>query len=335
MFEAVVLTCALLSPDACREALVPGFAAATEADCAARLTAAGQEGRCKPAGQPLDVTEVAPGIFVHLGQVAVPNPQNRGDVSNMGFVIGQTGVAVIDTGGAAWIGEALWRSIRARTDLPVTHVILTHMHPDHIFGTRVFEAAGAEVVGHARLERAILDRRQNYLTSLERLVSPKHFAGSAAPSVTQEIEAEGRIDLGGRSLRVQAWDSAHSVADLTVLDEATGTLFAGDLVFHRHAPALDGSLRGWQAVLAELSETEVRRIIPGHGGPVLAWPSGFGDTARYLDTLARDTSHAINQGHRLGQAVEEIGEDEAAEWDLFDDYNKRNATQAFTELEWE
>jgi quinoprotein relay system zinc metallohydrolase 2 len=290
---------------------------------------------CRAAGEVLEVAEVAPGVFAHLGQVAEPDAGNRGDVSNLGFVIGGASVAVIDTGSAPWMGEALWRAIRARTDLPVTDVILTHMHPDHVFGTGVFMERGARVWGHAGLVRALADRQANYLESLRVLVGEAEFVGVRVPGVTDPVPERAEIDLGGRVLELRAWPVAHTGSDLTVLDRESGTLFSGDLVFDRHTPALDGSLRGWRAVLEEMQAMAVARVIPGHGGPSLDWPAGAHPLARYLTVLEHDTRAAIDQGARLSEAVKTVAQGEAGAWQLFEAYNPRNATVAFTELEWE
>ena len=80
---------------------------------------------------------------------------------------------------------------------------------------------------------------------------------------------------------------------------------------------------------------DITQIVPGHGGPVLAWPDGGADQVRYLSVLERDTRAAIDAGTRMGEAVEQIAQSEAGNWDLFQAYNPRNATVAFTELEWE
>ena len=347
MFEAIVALCLAVSDGPCRDQLLPGYEAATEAACrealqsrppalpavGAGLTRGAPT--CRPLGVALAVSEVAPGVFVHLGAVAEPDPENRGDVSNLGFVIGETGVAVIDSGSARWMGEALWRAIRAQTDLPVTHVVLTHMHPDHVLGATALAEAGAQVTGHASLARALADRQANYLESLDRLIGPADFLGTAVTPIDLAVTDRAQIDLGGRVLELTAWPAAHTGTDLTVLDRATGTLFAGDLVFHRHTPALDGSLKGWRAVLAELEAMQVQRLIPGHGGPVLDWPKDSADMARYLAVLEADTRAAIDAGTRLGEAVEQIAASEAPHWELFEAYNPRNATVAFTELEWD
>ena len=343
MFEAVILLCAQAMTEPCREQLLSGYEAISQADCEKNLVmtppllSAGHSGVpfCQPIGQALEFEEVAPSLFVHRGLIEEPNADNRGDVSNIGFIIGQDSVAVIDTGTAPWMGEAVWRAIRAETGKPVSHVILTHMHPDHTLGTVPLNLAGAQVVGHAGLERALLDRLGNYIESLGAVIGPNAYVGVGPITVDLAVETEEEIDLGGRKLILRAWPRAHTGNDLTVMDLTTGVMFTGDLVFHRHTPALDGQLIGWQRVLKQMTGLDVTQIVPGHGGPILAWPEGAEDMVRYLDVLETDARGAINKGQRLGDAVETIAQGEAGQWELFDAYNPRNATVAFTELEWE
>ncbi|MCO6382093.1 quinoprotein relay system zinc metallohydrolase 2 [Oceanicola sp. 502str15] len=337
MFEALVTLCLLGEPQICRDALVPGAEATTRAGCEAALgRLALPEGAwragapfCAARGEVLDFEEVAPGLFVHMGAVAEPDGVNRGDVSNVVFVVGREAVAVIDSGGARWVGEATWRALREVTDLPVSHVVLTHMHPDHLFGAGVF--AGAEVVGHAGLARALADRAENYEESFAGLIGAG-FVGSSVPEVTVPVDAAMEIDLGHVLLEVRAWPRAHTGTDLTV--RLGDVVIAGDLVFDRHTPALDGSVLGWLEVLDAL-EGQGARVVPGHGGPVLAMGAALAPMRRYLEVLRDDTRAAVAAGERLGEAVEHIAQGEAAHWALFDAYNKRNATVAFTELEWE
>ncbi|MCT4373657.1 quinoprotein relay system zinc metallohydrolase 2, partial [Yangia mangrovi] len=288
---------------------------------------------CRPSGEALAVTEVAPGVFVHRGAVAEPDGANRGDTANIGFVIGTRAVAVIDSGSAAWMGEALWRSIRARSALPVAYVVLTHVHPDHLLGASVFE--GAEIVAHAGLPQALARRQETYLQKFESLIGAEAFLGTRVPRVDQEVTERATLDLGGRVLDLRAWPQAHSGTDLTVLDRATGTLFAGDLVVDGHIPPLDGSLRGWQRALGELVQVPATRVVPGHGGPVLHWPDAAAPVRRYLEVLARDAAAAVSAGERLSEAVTHIAAEERDRWQLFDAFNARNSTVAFTELEWE
>lgn len=332
MFEALVTLCIAAL---CRDVLLPGYEATTQGACEAAISGRDPAPFCAPAGPALDFAEVAPGVFVHQGRVALPDEENRGDVANIGFIIGSRSVVLIDSGGSRAVGEAAWRAIRARTELPVSHVILTHMHPDHVFGATVFAEAGALVVGHAGLARALADRQENYRESLDRLIGPGPAIGTSPPRIDLPVAESASIDAGGRGLDLVAWPPAHTGTDLTVFDRTSGILFAGDLLFDRHAPALDGKLRGWQAVLADLAGQPLAGVVPGHGGPLLGWPEGALPLQHYLDVLARDTRAALDAGQRMGDAVGHIAQSEAEHWDLFDEFNARNATVAFTELEWE
>jgi glyoxylase-like metal-dependent hydrolase (beta-lactamase superfamily II) len=148
------------------------------------------------------------------------------------------------------------------------------------------------------------------------------------------VAEELTLDLGGRKLLLRAWPAAHSDNDLTVLDASSGILYAGDLVFQAHIPVLDGSIRGWLAVLDQLSAIPARRVVPGHG-PVGDWPGALADERRYLQTLASDTRALVADGKTLAKAADTAAASERSRWGLFDDYNARNATAAYSEIEWE
>lgn len=345
MFEAIVTLCALSDPSICREALVPGHEAERQAACVQmidqidldRLRGAYKVGdlRCEQLGKVADFAMVARGVFVHRGAVSDANADNIGDVANIAFVIGNSAVAVIDSGGSRMVGEQVYRAIRQQTDLPISHVILTHMHPDHVLGASLFADAGAQIVGHTKLARALQDREMAYLTNFGRLITPAHFLGTqiVLPEIT--VDDDHAIDLGNRVLSLQAWPNAHTGNDLTVGDVTSGILFTGDLVFDDHAPALDGSVLGWQKLLVSLQALPYDQIMPGHGGPILDWPGGADPLMGYLEVLVADTRAAIARGERLSLAADVIAQSQSELWELFDLFNPRNATVAFTELEWE
>ena len=128
--------------------------------------------------------------------------------------------------------------------------------------------------------------------------------------------------------------AAHSDSDLIVFDETTRTLFAGDLVFLRHIPVMDGSIRGWLETLKGLEAIPALRVVPGHG-PVSDWPAALSDERRYLSTLLSDVRRLNKNGEPIRAAADKAAASERPHWQLFDDYNARNATAAFSEIEWE
>jgi glyoxylase-like metal-dependent hydrolase (beta-lactamase superfamily II) len=147
------------------------------------------------------------------------------------------------------------------------------------------------------------------------------------------VEETLRLDLGARPLSLRAWPAAHSDSDLTVLDEQTGTLFAGDLVFLTHVPVLDGSLRGFMSAIDELRALPAKRVVPGHGA-VSGWPGALAEEQRYFQILGSDVRRLVTRGEPISAAANAAAS-ERSHWALFDDYNARNATAAFSEIEWE
>jgi len=279
----------------------------------------------------LEFVEVAPGIYLHAGKHKAISVENLDDIANIGFIVGGESVAVIDPGGSPRAGRAMRAAIREITDLPVSHVILTHVHPDHIFGAGAF-ADVKHVVAHRNFTRAIAQRGNFYLDRYRSL-----FAGSDQPLALQPTEIvsdQMEIELGGRTLVLRAHETAHTDHDLSVFDNATRTLWASDLVFAQRIPSLDGSLIGWLKVMDELAALEADLVIPGHGQPG-PWSTVALPQRRYLTRLLQETRAFIAQNKRLADAVESVAVAEREHWLLFDEHHPGNVTRAFTELEWE
>jgi quinoprotein relay system zinc metallohydrolase 2 len=283
---------------------------------------------------PLPVSELAPGTFVLEAAIALMSEGNEGGVANIGFVIGEDAVAVIDTGGSVREGLRLRAAIRARTNKPIRYVIYTHAHPDHVFGGAAFLQDGATFVGHERLPEALAARGTFYLDAYKPILGEALIGDVKLVAPTQLVRDTAELDLGGRRLMLLAWPTAHTDNDLTVLDRSSGTLFAGDLVFVDHVPIVDGSIRGFLASIDRLAGIAAWRVVPGHG-PVGAWPDALADEKRYLNRLAADVRAMIARGERLEAAAKAAAASEKSQWRLFEEYNARNATAAFAELEWE
>jgi quinoprotein relay system zinc metallohydrolase 2 len=292
--------------------------------------------RAGESGQtPLTIDEIAPGVFVHGGDIALMTRENEGAIANIGFIVGEDAVAVIDTGGSMREGEKLLAAIRRRTAKPIRYVINTHAHPDHVFGNAAFAHEGATFVGHRNLPRALATRGAYYIDAFRRIMGEETLAGVTLVPPTLTVDGETRLDLGGRVLVATAWPAAHSDNDLTVLDEKTGTLFAGDLLVVDHVPVLDGNLRGWLAVMDMIARVPAVRVVPGHGPVAVAPQPAFARQRRYLERLADDVRALVAKGVPIGLAAQTAGVSERGYWKLFEDYNARNATAAYAQIEWE
>jgi quinoprotein relay system zinc metallohydrolase 2 len=322
----------LLRPD--RRALLRGIGAL--AAFVASIPATGRKGaRAEGSAASPFALEIAPGVYAHKGHIAEYAPQNEGDVSNAGFIVGREAVAVIDTGGSAHVGARLHAAIRAVTPLPIRYVINTHMHPDHVFGNAAFEADQPAFVGHHKLARGLSARAERYLAVNRQALGEAAFAGTTIVLPTLPISETTRLDLGGRTIVLEPQTTAHTDNDLIVRDTETGTLFLGDLVFSEHTPSLDGSLLGWISVLDRLSQEPAHRVVPGHGANSMAWPDAAKPIQHYLAVIRDEIRVLIKDNRTLSDATASVGLSEKGAWQLFDDYHARNVSAAFAELEWE
>lgn len=90
--------------------------------------------------------EIDKGVFVGVRPVSYVSPV----LGNTTIVIGEKSVFVFDAAGFALQGERLVKKLEALTDLPVTHIAISHWHGDHSMGIdKVLEKyPGAEVISH-------------------------------------------------------------------------------------------------------------------------------------------------------------------------------------------
>jgi quinoprotein relay system zinc metallohydrolase 2 len=285
--------------------------------------------------QEITLREIADGVFAFQGVNELMHPANEGAICNLGVVVGADAVAVIDSGGSMAEARAFIAAITEVTSKPVRYLINTHMHPDHIFGNAAFRPLRPTIVGHRNLPAALEARGAYYLQSYHNQLGDELMEGVEIVPPTLLVDDTLELDLGGRVLQLKAWEAAHTDNDLTILDPTSGTLFAGDLVFLGHLPTIDGSLLGWLRQMEALAGIDAMRVVPGHGPAPSEWPDALDDERRYFGVLAGDLRQAIKEGTPLADAVKTAGRSEAPNWALFDEYNERNATAAYAELEWE
>lgn len=285
------------------------------------------------AAEAVGVTEVAHGVFLRRGLDADAAKGNADAIANIGFIVGKDSVLVTDSGGSLADGKWLRDEIRKTTDRPIRHVVLTHVHPDHAFGACAFLDDRPEFIGHEKLKAALQARGEFYRQKLTDVLGAENVGPVITP--TREIGKDGGdVDLGDRRLRFHAHRVAHTDCDLSMADDEARLLFPADLVFVGRIPSLDGSLIGWLKELDAIEAMRSKTIVPGHG-PLAVGSEAIGPIRRYLTALRDGVREALKGGKAVDQAIKTVAAAERPNWLLFDDYNARNVTQAYKELEWE
>jgi len=277
------------------------------------------------------INEIADGIYVRPGHHGVGFIEH--DIANIGFIVGEQCVAVIDTGGSLDEGYALKKAIQKITQTPICYVINTHVHPDHILGNLAFKSDPVKFIGHRQLAKAMALVGDTYIRRAAEFDSNVTDKIIVPPDIT--VMDTLSLDLGNRPIVITAHPVAHTDSDLSIYDQKSSILWLSDLLFIDHIPVLDGSLAGWIEQLEQLKTVPAKYVIAGHGPDHSHWPQDGNDIVRYLKVIQSETREWIANDGDLVDAPENIGQGERTLWQLFDHYHKRNVITAYTEIEWE
>ena len=282
-----------------------------------------------------EVEEVVDGLFVHFGKQEDSNMANKGDIANLGFIVGSKSIAVIDTGGTPEIGKSLLKKIKEISKLPISHIIITHSHPDHFFGTQELINNKTIVLGHEKLERALINNFEFYKNLQFNLIKQESIkqAKLIVPNQTVKVGSIETIDLGNREIEIQAWKSGHTDNDLSIYDKKT-KLFWSENIFVQRIPSIRASVKGWKSNLDETLKMDIDSIVPGHG-PLKKKNEAIEPMMNYFNRLIKE----VRKFHKTGKTLKETQNHAAPKnkerWLLFDSYHNSNVTKTYTELEWE
>lgn len=287
--------------------------------------------------QSFEINRISERSFVHFGVNEERSTKNLGDNANIGFIIGDKCVLVVDAGGSFKIGVKLREAIRSVTDKPICYVVITHAHPDHFFGASAFLKDRPKYIGHEGLYSRLKSRQQFYKKSLfEDLGKLAEGSDIIKPELIIKAGETLSLFLGStHEILIKAWRPAHTDHDLSVFDKKEGVFWTGDLLFVGHIPILDSNIKSFISVLEELYKMPIELFIPGHGVPKVNWPEAIEKQKNYFHILLEQTRNAIRSGTRLMDGVHSIGWSEKNKWINFENFHRRNVTTAWTELEWE
>jgi glyoxylase-like metal-dependent hydrolase (beta-lactamase superfamily II) len=301
--------------------------------CALRFTAAAvaMMPLALLAQETLQPEKVADRVYAFIGDAGEISAANRGFVGNSGFIVGPSGVVIIDTGTSYRHGRRMLEAIARITDKPVELVIVTHAVQEFLFGNAAFAERGIPILAHRETTKLMKARCEHCLENLKRVLG-KELEGTDLVPPAREIDATKTIDAGGRRLKLIYLGWASTPGDLAIFDRDSGVLFAGGLVSVGRIPDIrDSDFEGWQRALHQLEGYKAARIVPGHG-PV-SGPGAITETADYLDALDRVVKSLYAESSSLMESVEKAVLPAYRDWSMYATTHRQNALHRYLQLE--
>ncbi len=262
----------------------------------------------------MKLEQVGPHSYYVQGQSALGSSENQNFISNAGFVITPKSVVVIDALGSPRLAERLTAEIRKLTPLPISDVILTHYHADHIYGLSYFKALGAHITAHVAAKEYIQSD-----TARLRLEASRTDLAPWIDDKTQLVLADTWIDgpttlkIGGWAFEIEHVGPAHTPEDLTVFVAQDKVLFAGDLFFNGRLPFVGkANSSQWIKSLDQMLAHDAQSVVPGHGPASTTPKKDITMTRDYLKFLRASMGQAVQDFVPFDEAYK------ATDWSAFE-----------------
>lgn len=243
---------------------------------------------------PPRLVQVAPGVYVAQGH----------DFSDFGFVLTSDGIVAVDAASTPRTVEGALRELRKITDLPITHVVLTHAHWDHIGGLSALTGDGAEVIAQVNFPDELRVQRSGpppfpYLMPAEhdhRLhVEPDRL-----------VAQPDKLTIGGVDIELLPVPGGETHDGLVVHLPGKGVVFTGDMSMpYLGAPFFsEGSAEGLFEAMRLVIALNPTLLVHGHTGLTLNFTiEAFPGLLAALEDLHGTVLGAIAEGLTLAEIL--------------------------------
>ena len=251
--------------------------------------------------QPGSIRQLAPGVWVRIGDNSVRQPANTGWVEFKDFVV------VIEAN-TPWGGQAALAEIRKTTDKPVRYVFDTHYHWDHTQGNSVMVDQGVTVICSQDCANELRSAKgTGEWASMSKRTDQYSLAPYRLEPPTLTFGEFMAIDDGTKRVEFRKMGPAHTIGDAVAVLPREGILFTGDLCVNwrqgNNVADRDADLVNWARVLLDMAAWNATMVVPGHG------EVGTTATLRAQSAFLSDLWTQVAAGKKAGKTVDELVKD--------------------------
>ena len=280
------------------------------------------------------MTQVSPRVYSAIGETQPPSYENAGHNNNLSFIVADDGVVVVNGGDNYLLAEALHRSVREVTDLPVRWVINENGQGHAFLGNSYWHAQGVPIIAHEAAGTEIEEHGHAALRRMKERLREK-AEGTTVVAPDETFADRRSLDLGGVRIELIAFGEAHSPGDISVWLPEQSILIAGDIAFHQRLLGVfpDTNVQAWILSFQAMARLQPEIVVPGHGPPTdLATITR--ETYDYLVYLTDQVEQILDADGDLSDAYA-IDQSAYAHLDTFDELAVKNAGRVFQRMELE
>lgn len=284
------------------------------------------------AQEELEVNEVSENLY------AIINPHG----GNIAFLVTRKGVVVVDAGSTPDNGKKIISAIKTVTNKPITHLILTHMHGDHIYGVSSFPKE-VKIIAHVNLEKNNTELNEKKITNYKEKILPEYLLNLKAQldSINDKESSKYEELMNTYNSNVDYFENIKNIqfrkpditfedyylfklADERIVLEYPGpthtndnilvkfsnhnVIHTGDLVFNGCFPYLiiehGVDVYNWVKTLDDLYKENIITVTPGHGE--IGRKIALKDQADYFRNLSHQIEALKNAGYNLEEIKQKI-----------------------------
>src|SRR5205807_3719401 len=233
----------------------------------------------------------------------------KGGGGNTAVYVGANGVTVVDAKNPGW-GQPILDKIKELTPKPVTLLINTHTHGDHVSGNVEFPATVDIVV------------QENTKANMEKMDIFKEHKGHGLPKKT--FKDKMTLGSGGDRIDLYYFGRGHTNGDAWVVFPALRVMHAGDMFAGKSIPIMDSNAGGSGVEFAETltkafnTVKGVDTIITGHSATTMSM-----DDLKVFADFNRDFVNAVRDAKKAGKSVDDV----AGSWKTPEKYTGYGAAQ--------
>lgn len=248
----------------------------------------------RTSAEPL-VQRLAPDLYAYVS--------DSDNSCNAVFLVGPTGVLVVDTGFDAREAYKLLAAIRRISSLPIRYIVNTHYHPDHQGGNGIVGPEAVVISSDWTRNRTLQFVGRDLLALQQQLQGAEleSFRSARFLPATLTLGQKLTVYLGEHIVEIRSVGHAHTPGDLFVYFPRQHVIAAGDLFLSDASPDMDdGDITGWIRALENLLALPADALVPGHFEV-----ASRKQVQRFHDYLA-DLRQQVQRLRQAGASVEQV-----------------------------